>query len=172
MRRNWSFLFAAATSISALISFGPANADGLNVVASIKPVHSLVAGVMGNTGTPHLLLTGSNSPHTYSMRPSDAEALSKADVVFWIGEELETFLERPISNLGTDARAVALIHVPGMTLLNFRDGDAHEHEHEAEHEDEHAEHGHDQRFHHAGQAVDRVVYFILVVYGDFFQHGI
>lgn len=139
MHRNWSFALAAATSLSALISFGPASAEGLNVVASIKPVHSLVAGVMGDTGAPHLLVSGADSPHTYSMRPSDAEALSKADVVFWVGEELETFLERPIDNLGANARAVSLIDAPGMTLLHFRDDDDHEHasRHDAEHEDEH-----------------------------------
>jgi zinc transport system substrate-binding protein len=156
MHRNWSFALAAA-SVSTLMSFGPAHADGLNVVASIKPVHSLVAGVMGDTAAPHLLVSGADSPHTYSMRPSDAEALSDADVVFWVGEELETFLERPIGNLGTNARAVSLIDSPGMTLLDFRDDDDHGHEseHDAGHADEHAEkHDEDHDGHEHEEAGD------------------
>jgi zinc transport system substrate-binding protein len=154
MRRNWSFVFAAAASVSALMPIGTAGADGLNVVASIKPVHSLVAGVMGDTGAPHLLVSGADSPHTYSMRPSDAEALSKADVVFWVGEELETFLDRPIGNLGAKARTVALIDAPGMTLLDFHDDDSDEHEDKnaekhGEHEQDEAEEHHSDDEEHA-----------------------
>ncbi len=155
----------AAVSFTALMAAPTARADSLNVVASIKPVHSLVAAVMGDLGNPHLLVSGADSPHTYSMRPSDAEALSNADVVFWVGEELETFLERPIENLGTGAQAVALLHAPGMTLLNYpegagdhdhehehADGDEHEAGHEAEHaaEEHHDEDEDEEHHHHTG----------------------
>lgn len=129
----------AAASFALLLNAATAHAETPEVVTSIKPLHSLVAGVMQGVGEPHLLVGGGESPHTYSMRPSDAEALSNADVIFWVGEELETFLERPIANLGADARAVALLHAPGMTLLEFpEDGDeAHTDDH-ADGEDEHA----------------------------------
>ena len=59
------------------------------VVVSIKPIHSLVAAVMGNTGRPLLLLKSGASPHTYRMRPSEARALTRADLIVWIGKELE-----------------------------------------------------------------------------------
>ena len=48
---------------------------GLLVVASIKPVHSLVSAVMAGVAEPHLIIRGAQSPHTFSMRPSDAAAL-------------------------------------------------------------------------------------------------
>ena len=89
---------------------------------SIKPVHALVAGVMGDTGTPRLIVDGVASPHTYRMRPSQAAALRAADVVVWVGETLETFLARPIASLGTDAEVVTLQRVAGVRLLRNREG--------------------------------------------------
>lgn len=113
------------------------------VLASIKPLHSLVAGVMDGIGAPQLLLEGAGSPHSYALRPSQAGALERADVVFWVGEDLEAFLARPLSALSEDAAVVALSEVDGLRRLPTReagmwsgdeppkeergDGDAHEH---------------------------------------------
>ena len=92
------------------------------VVVSIKPIHALVAGVMGGTGTPRLIVEGGASPHTYQMRPSEAEALQTADLVVWVDETLEAFLERPIASLGAGAEIVTLHRVAGMRLLRNREG--------------------------------------------------
>ena len=92
------------------------------MIASIKPVHALVAGVMGEAGMPRLIVDGVASPHTYQMRPSDAAALRNADLVVWVGETMETFLARPIASLGTDAEVVTLQHATGMQLLPYREG--------------------------------------------------
>ena len=92
------------------------------VVVSIKPIHALVAGVMGGTGTPWLIVEGGASPHTYQMRPSEAEALQTADLVVWVDETLEAFLERPIASLGAGAEIVTLHRVAGMRLLRNREG--------------------------------------------------
>jgi len=55
-----------------------------------------------------LLVRGAASPHSYSLRPSDARALGEADVVFWIGAGLEAFLEKPIAALHRRTRVVSL----------------------------------------------------------------
>ena len=86
------------------------------VVASIRPIHSLAAGVMGDLGAPALIVRGYGSPHFYQMRPSEARALAGADVVLWIGEPLETFLAGPIRNLGADARVLSLLQADGLEL--------------------------------------------------------
>jgi zinc transport system substrate-binding protein len=118
------------------------------VVASIKPVHSLIAGVMEGVGDPHLLVKGGGSPHTYGLKPSDARLLENAAVVFWVGEELETFLARPIVTLAETAQVVALSQVEGLTLLSFREGGAWEGHADEEAEERHgADDGHDQRTH-------------------------
>ena len=93
------------------------------VVVSIKPVHALVAGVMGRVGEPRLLIAGAASPHMYHMRPSEAKALNDADLIVWIGGGLETFLTHPIANLGSGAEVVTLRETAGMGLLpNRRSG--------------------------------------------------
>jgi len=113
-----------------------------NVVASIKPVHSLVAAVMAGVGEPTLLVRGSASPHTYALRPSDAGALENADLVFWTGHGLELFLADALTSLSGDATVVELAEAPGITLLPVREGgafEAHAHEDEGEGEHDHAQ---------------------------------
>ena len=87
----------------------------IDVVASIKPLHSLVAGVMQGIGEPVLLVKGAGSEHGYSVRPSEARSLEQAEVVFWVGETMETFLIKPLQALAGDAKIVELWQVPGLT---------------------------------------------------------
>ena len=109
----WALAFATPASA----------AEPARVVASIKPIHSLVAAVMQGAGSPILLIGGGASPHTYSLKPSDARALQNADVIFWVGKDLETFLEKPLTALPKTARAVELAAATGMTLLRSRPTD-------------------------------------------------
>ena len=121
------------------------------VVVSIKPIHALVAGVMDGIGTPRLIVEGGASPHTYQMRPSEAEALQTADLVVWVDETLETFLERPIASLGAGAEIVTLHRAAGMRLLRNREGgiwdssstQLHDDTHADAHDSEDHGHGHD-----------------------------
>ena len=106
----WALAFATPASAT----------EPARVVATIKPIHSLVAAVMQGAGAPRLLIGGGASPHTYSLKPSDARALQNADVIFWVGKDLETFLEKPLTALPKTARVVELAAAPGMTLLHSR----------------------------------------------------
>ena len=95
---------------------------GPRVAVTIKPLHSLVAAVMTGVGEPHLIVRGAGSPHAYALKPSDAEALNEADIVFWIGPELETFLIKPLAGRAGGTRAVALMKAPGVMVLESRAG--------------------------------------------------
>jgi zinc transport system substrate-binding protein len=109
------------------------------VVASIAPVHSLVARVMQGAGAPHLLLPPGASPHDHALRPSDAAALERAALVFWVGPRLERWLERSLTTLAAGARVVRLADTTGLTRLALRQGavfEADEPETEPAHEDE------------------------------------
>ena len=134
------------TFVFALLMAGPtiaAAADAPAAVASIKPIHSLLAGVMEGVGRPHLLVKGGASPHTYSLRPSEAQVLEEADLVVWVGEFLESFLIRPIQALAADAHVLELMQAEGVALLPVRTGgvwDAHGHHDE----DAGDAHGHDE----------------------------
>jgi zinc transport system substrate-binding protein len=109
----WVFLFPLPSM---------AAAPAPRVVVSIAPIHSLVAGVMAGVGTPALIVKGGNSPHSYSLRPSEARALAEAQVIFWVGKNLESFLVRPLATLGASARIVTLATAPGVHLLPARRG--------------------------------------------------
>jgi zinc transport system substrate-binding protein len=90
------------------------------VVATVTPVHGLVAAVMEGVGAPALLVRGGASPHAFALRPSDARMLERADAVFWIGDGLETFLAKALTALGRQARIVTLIETSAPTLLAIR----------------------------------------------------
>ncbi|MFA7413785.1 MAG: zinc ABC transporter substrate-binding protein ZnuA [Rhizobium sp.] len=120
-------LLACATALLFLPSMAAAE---IRVVASVKPIHSLVSAVMNGIGAPGLIVEGAASPHTYSLKPSNASALQGADVVFWVGHGLEAFLEKPLEALAGKAKVVALEDAPGLEKLAFREGgafDAHDH---------------------------------------------
>lgn len=118
------------------------------VVSSIKPVHSLVSAVMEGVGESTLLVTGASSPHNFSLKPSQAAALQEADVVFWVSDELETFLVKPLETVATNATSVELMSTEGILLLEFEDEhDDHEDEHD-DHDDEHDDHDHEDDHEH------------------------
>lgn len=118
------------------------------VVSSIKPVHSLVTGVLGGVGTSVLLVDGSASMHNYKLKPSQQRALSAAKVVFFIDGYAETFLEKAFEASESSGELIALADNPSLQLLKKRNGDnwqphAHSdgHEHEFSEEDLHHMHG-------------------------------
>ena len=129
-----------------------ANAD-VKVIASIKPVHSLVTAVMEGVGKPELLVEGAGSPHTYSLKPSQAKKLQEADLVFWMSHDLEAFLENSIEGIAANATSVPLMDAHGLIKLDFREGgafDAHAHDEHDDHDDhkDHDDHGHDDHDDH------------------------
>ena len=135
--------FAIAIGAVSLTNISAAKAD-IEVVTSIKPVHSLVSGVMAGVGNPLVIIEGAGSPHTYSLKPSQAKQLQDAKLVFWMGDELETFLEGPIENIAQNATAIKLIDAHGLKKIKFREGgmfDDHGH-------DDHDEHGHEKHDDH------------------------
>jgi zinc transport system substrate-binding protein len=111
-----------AAAILTILAAAPSPAAAPRVVATIKPIHSLVAGVMTGVARPALLIEGASSPHAYHLRPSDARALAAADLVVRVGAAFETFLDRPLANLAGQARVLSLDQLPDMILLPARKG--------------------------------------------------
>ena len=136
--------------LSLLTIFTPANAE-IKVVTSIKPIHSLASYLMDGVGKPDLIVDGFNSPHGFSMKPSHAKMLQNADLIFWIGEDLESFLEKPLNSIAKKAEKIELIEIKGLNVLKFRERnifDEHDHDDHAKKEDSHDDHakkedGHD-----------------------------
>lgn len=99
----------------------PAAAAPPRVVADIAPVHALVAQVMGDLGSPVLLIDRGADPHSFQMRPSQARALAEADLVFWMGPELTPWLGRALEGTGIAGEAAALLGAEGTLVRRFGD---------------------------------------------------
>lgn len=113
------------------------------VVTSILAVHSLASSVMTGVGTPDLLISGDTSPHRFALRPSQRKALAEADLIFWVGENIEGSLAKVISL--SRARGVALMRAPDVIRLKARSGGVwgegdhgHDHGHGHGHKDDHS----------------------------------
>src|SRR5258706_4746561 len=124
----------AGGALLAIIGATSPLAASPKVVVSIKPIHSLVAGVMAGIAEPDLIVGGGVSPHAYSLRPADATRLESADMVFWVGPIFEGFLVKPLAALAGRAERVELDRVAAITLLPAREGgvweaDADDHAH-------------------------------------------
>ena len=142
--------------LSILTFFTPANAE-IKVVASIKPIHSLASYLMDGIAKPDLIVDGYASPHGFAMKPSHAKMLQNADLIFWVGEDLESFLEKPLSSIAKKAEKIELMETKGLQVLKFRernifdehDHDDHGHDDHGKKEDDHDDHGHDDHEGHA-----------------------
>lgn len=125
----------------------------VTVVATIKPIHSIVSSVMNGVATPHLIMKGSSSPHTFHMRPSDARALDNAQVVFKVGDSMEESLVWPLRTLAHKAKIVSLAHAKELIRRPWRKGGVFEgHDHSDEDHDSlghSGQHGENGFAHHA-----------------------
>ena len=123
----------------------------VNVVASIKPVHSLVASVMAGVSTPELIIEGSGSPHTYALKPSQARQLQDADLIFWVGNKIEPFLEKSIAGIASHDVSIALSEIQGLTKIKLREGadfETHDDHDHGDHDDDDHDEGHDDHADH------------------------
>jgi zinc transport system substrate-binding protein len=92
----------------------------LKVVVSIMPIHSLVSGLMSGINEPYLLINSNQSPHTMTLKPSDARALNQADLIVWVGESLESPLTHLIDQVADETETISLLDIPKLHLLPIR----------------------------------------------------
>ncbi|MCU7813270.1 MAG: zinc ABC transporter substrate-binding protein, partial [Candidatus Thiodiazotropha sp. (ex Notomyrtea botanica)] len=107
------------------------------VVVSLKPIHSLVAGLMQGVAEPKLLLDDNQSPHNLSLKPSQIRMLSQADLIIWIGATLEPALSHLLQPNRYKAEVLSLLETPELLLLPVRDR-------KVWHSHGHASHQHEQ----------------------------
>ena len=108
----------------------------VRVLTSIKPLQLIAAAVQDGIAVPEVLLPPGASPHNYALRPSDVRRVQEADLLYWIGPDMETFLPRVLS--GRSKASVPVASLPGMHLRHFTASAEH-------HDDDEDEHDHDHR---------------------------
>jgi cytochrome oxidase Cu insertion factor (SCO1/SenC/PrrC family)/ABC-type Zn2+ transport system substrate-binding protein/surface adhesin len=94
--------------------------EQFRVVASIKPVHSILAGLMEGTEGPELLVGEGKLPFGYELTGEQSKGLASADVIVWIGPELEKFLIEPLKSQDGGATVVTLLDNPELKILPSR----------------------------------------------------
>jgi len=136
------------STLIGLLAFSTISKADLKVVTSIKPIHSLASYIMDGVGSPGLIVDGYNSPHNFQLKPSHAKMLEQADIIFWVGEDLENFLEKPLDTIANKGEKIELLEIKGIKKLKFRERNIFEehddHGHDAKKE-EHDDHGHDAK---------------------------
>ena len=132
MRYIISFLIATVPAV--------AFAEVPKVITDIPPVHALVSQVMGDLGTPVLLLERGADEHDFQLRPSQMADIAAADLVVWIGPELTPWLERALENAKPGSASVALLDLEAtIKLAGAKDEDSgHDHAAEETAKDDHA----------------------------------
>jgi len=144
--------FASSVSLAAEYSepsphSKPGLTKNLTITTTIRPLHSLLSNLMQGVGTPVLLLDSNQSPHHYSLRPSQRRSLAHSDLIFWIGEGLESFMPRVLNSIPKNIKVIELIDSKSLTLLAPRsDHNTHGHGH-----------GHDQHDPHIWLSIDNAV---------------
>ncbi len=144
---------AAARCFGAFFAFAhiavAAAAETPKVVVTIKPVHALVSRLMDGIGVPRLVVDGSASPHTFTLKPSTARAINDADIFIRVSDSLEPFTRKIVTSLPQSITILTLAGADGVKLLDQRKGgtfEKHVHGHEAgeeahlDHADEHEDH--------------------------------
>lgn len=151
----------SATAMSLTLA-AAATAEVPVVVTDIPAVHALTASVMGDLGTPVLMLEPGADAHDYQLRPSQAAALADAGLVVWVGPAMTPWLDRALQSAPADR--LTLLEAPGTHLRSYAEAaeehgheseEGHDHDHAAGDDHDHAadeahDHADDHDHHHAG----------------------
>ena len=106
--------------------------NSTNVVVSIKPLHSLVSAVVGNSKNVSLLIGGNISPHNFALKPSHAKLLNNSPVFFYIDDQFESALKKMVKGLPESTKVIEVSKFKNLKLLSVREGvnweeDGHDH---------------------------------------------
>ncbi|MBC7003367.1 zinc ABC transporter substrate-binding protein [Photobacterium sp. BZF1] len=117
------------------------HAEELKVVSTVKPVTMIVQELTQGVTSTETLLPAGASPHDYALRPSDVRKLNEADLVIWVGPELERFLIKVLDDKEN------VLTLTAQNSINFRHyGDDHD-DHDDHGHDDHDGHDHDKHAH-------------------------
>ena len=137
-----TLLFAA---LSAALWGSATQSANAAVVASLKPLGFIASAIADGVTDTQVLLPDGASEHDYSLRPSDVKRLQGADLVVWIGPEMEAFMEKSVKNI-PNAKQVTIAQLNDVKplLMKGADDDDDDHGHNdagSEKSDEHHHHG-------------------------------
>ncbi|MFE8150981.1 zinc ABC transporter substrate-binding protein ZnuA [Brenneria goodwinii] len=137
---------------SALMASGASINAAADVVTSIRPLGFIASAITEGITPTEVLLPSGASPHDYALRPSDVQRLQSAELVIWVGPEMEAFLGKPLSQIAP-AKQITLAELPAIKAELIKEAKDH-HDHDDNDHDEHHNDSHDNEHHHDGQHTD------------------
>lgn len=96
------------------------------VVSSIKPLGFIASAIADGVTPTEVLLPDGASEHDYALRPSDVKRLQSADLVVWVGPEMEAFMAKSMGQLATQ-KSIAISMLPEVKPLLMTGNDNHSH---------------------------------------------
>lgn len=100
----------------------------------MKPLGFIAAAIADGVTETQVLLPDGASEHDYSLRPSDVKRLQNADLVVWIGPEMEAFMDKSTQSIAANKK-VTIAELDGVKPLLITgaddDDDHHGHDHGA-----------------------------------------
>nr|WP_131863548.1 zinc ABC transporter substrate-binding protein ZnuA [Biostraticola tofi] len=111
-----------------------------NVVTSVRPLGFIAAAIADGVTSTEVLLPDGASPHDFALRPSDVQRLKSADLVIWVGPEMEAFLTKPLAGMAP-GKVISLAELPTVTPLLMKGSEGH-HQHEDPHQPQNQGHPH------------------------------
>lgn len=147
-QKKWlKSVFVASALLASGMSISAASAA---VITSIRPLGFIASAIADGVTPTEVLLPDGASPHDYALRPSDVQRLQSADLVIWVGPEMEAFLGKPLAKI-SPAKQIALSALPAIKSELEKDaGHDHESEHEPAHDDHEKGHDHSHATHDDG----------------------
>lgn len=131
---------------SVLLMAGPLSSASAAVVTSIRPLGFIASAIADGVTPTEVLLPDGASPHDFALRPSDIQRLRSADLVLWVGPDMEAFLNKALVPISA-TRKLAVSELPAVKplLMKGEEDDDHDHAGEAHN------HADDDHGHHHGE---------------------
>lgn len=99
-----------------LIVIGLTNNVNATVISSVRPIGFITEAIASGVTNTDILLPDGASPHTYSLKPSDLAKIKNADLIIWVGEDMEVFMPTVLKNVD-EQKQIELMDVPEIKSL-------------------------------------------------------
>lgn len=99
-----------------LIVIGLTNNVNATVISSVRPIGFITEAIASGVTNTDILLPDGASPHTYSLKPSDLVKIKNADLIIWVGEDMEVFMPTVLKNVD-EQKQIELMDVPEIKSL-------------------------------------------------------